>query len=184
MGGVHHPNTRYHPVDFGGSPPCSAIPSSPMPSATASAAPRAGVRPSSRLEGVWRFQKEVDAKLNGEIVVIPGPSYEGLLAYTSDGFVSTIVMPKGRAWDAATATVEQLRESVAEGSSTADAGRYEIDPVTHTVTHTIVVSVDPADEGSRLIRHYAFDGDNLLLSGDWTYRGEALRFTVFWVRAN
>jgi hypothetical protein len=137
-----------------------------------------------RLEGVWRFQKEVDAKLNGEIVVIPGPSYEGLLAYTSDGFVSTILMPKGRAWDAATATVEQLRESVSEGSSTADAGRYEIDSVTHTVTHTIVVSVDPADEGSRLTRHYAFEGDNLLLSGDWSYRGEALRFTVYWVRAN
>ena len=136
------------------------------------------------LQGVWRFQNEVDTKSNGEIVVIPGPSYEGLLTYTADGFVLATVMPKGRTWDAVTATAEQLRESVLEGSSTAYEGRYEVNPVAHTVTHAIVASVDPTDEGRRLIRNYAFDGYKLLLSGDWTYRGEALRFTVYWVRAN
>ena len=138
----------------------------------------------SRIQGVWWFHNEVDTKLNGDIVVIPGPSYEGLISYTPDGFVSATVMPKGRAWNTVTATAEQLRESVAEGSSTAYAGHYELNPVTHTVTHTIVVSVDPADEGRQLVRSYAFDSDKLLLSGDWTYRGEALHFKVLWVRAH
>src|SRR6185437_10898322 len=40
VGGVHHPDAKYHPVDFGGSPPCSAIPSSPMLSVIASSTRR------------------------------------------------------------------------------------------------------------------------------------------------
>lgn len=134
------------------------------------------------LAGVWRFQKEINTTLSGEKVDIPGAAYEGILIYTADGHVSANIMPKGRTWRVDSATSNELRQTVGEGSSTGYAGRYEVDSATGTVTHIPSVSLDPADQGRRLVRRYVLDGDTLKLSGKWTYEGRELVFTVIWTR--
>jgi hypothetical protein len=137
----------------------------------------------ARLPGVWRYLKEVDTRSDGSTIDVPGPPYAGFIIYTPDGFVAANVMPKARTWSSGSATFEELRESTVVGAATAYAGRYEVDPKTRTVTHLVSVSVDPGDEGHRLVRKYAFEGDVLLLSGDFVYNSEKLRFTVYWERA-
>lgn len=135
---------------------------------------------SSRIEGVWRFQKEIDTLADGTLLDVPKIEYEGLLIYRADGFMSATIMPKGRKWSVGTATSDELRQSVGQG--TGYAGRYEMDESKHTVTHIVSASVDPSDEGRRLVREYAFEGPTLTLSGDWVHQGRPARFKVFWER--
>jgi hypothetical protein len=132
------------------------------------------------LEGVWRFEKEVDTRPDGTPVDIPAPEFEGMLIYRADGFMSVNLMPKGRTWTTESATLDELRSTVAEG--TGYAGRYEVDEKQRTVTHIVSVSLDPANEGRRLVRQYAFEGQKLVLSGEWTYKGAPLLFHVTWER--
>jgi hypothetical protein len=134
------------------------------------------------IQGVWRFEKAVDTRSDGSIIVTgSNRGVEGFIIYTADGFVSSNIMPKGRRWTVDNATVPEFRETIEAG--TAYVGRYEVDPATHTVTHIIAVSVDPADEKKRLIRKYSLHGDTLALSGTWLYQGETLNFTLTWTRA-
>jgi hypothetical protein len=138
----------------------------------------------NELEGVWLFEKEINTTVTGEVVEIPGPMYVGMLIYTPDGYVSVNLMPKDRTWKVDNAKLEELRQTVGQGSSTGYAGRYEVDVKTRTVTHVPRVSLDPADEGARLARGYVLEGDRLTLSGTWTYQGRKLFFAVLWIRAD
>src|SRR5262245_27113071 len=79
------------------------------------------------LEGVWIFEKEVDARADGSPAPVPVVAYDGVLIYTADGHVSANIMPRGRAWTLDSATRADLMGSVGEGAATAYAGRYEID---------------------------------------------------------
>jgi hypothetical protein len=72
----------------------------------------------NELEGVWLFEKEINTTATGEVVEIPGPAYGGMLIYTPDGYVSANLMPKGRAWRVDNAKLEELRQTVGQGSST------------------------------------------------------------------
>ncbi len=72
--------------------------------------------------GVWRLLREVDTKADGSPAPVAALSdCEGLLIYTADGFMSVNIMPKGRTWSTDTATIDELRETV--GNGTAYAGR-------------------------------------------------------------
>lgn len=133
--------------------------------------------------GVWRYVSEVDTKADGS----PAPAEvlsetQGLLVYTSDGFVSVVLMPTKRAWLPEAASMAELRETVTNG--TAYAGRYELDPSAHTVTHITSVSMEPAIEGKRLTRSYALDGDTLKLTGTFPYNGENIHFAIMWARVS
>jgi hypothetical protein len=131
-----------------------------------------------RLEGVWEFEKEVDTLVDGTPVDPPWTPLEGMLLYRADGFMSVNLMPRGRTWTPANATFDELRASVAEG--TGYAGRFEVDEKERTVTHIVSVSLDPVAGGQRLVRHYAFEGDRLVLSGEWRDKGEPRLFRVYW----
>ena len=49
--------------------------------------------------------------------------------------------------------------------------------------HIVLADMDPSDEGQRLTRTYALEGeDTLLLSGKWTYQGETLGFQIKFTR--
>ena len=63
-------------------------------------------------------------------------------------------------------------------ASSAHAGRYEVDPVSHTVKIENIVSLDPGEEGKWFTVNYSLEKDSLSLSGPWTYHGEKLTFTV------
>lgn len=141
--------------------------------------PAHGAEPNP-LEGVWRFHEEIDTRPDGTVLDLPHVEYEGLLIYRADGFMSATIMPKGRQWSVGSATAEELRQSIAQG--TGYAGRYEVDEHKHTVTHIVSVSIDPGDEGRKLVREYAFEGPRLTLSGDWEYQGRPARFKVVWDR--
>jgi Lipocalin-like domain len=137
----------------------------------------------AQLEGVWLFREEINTTPMGEVVAVPGPAYEGMLIYTRDGHVSVNLMPKGRKWTLNSASLDDFRQTVGGSSSTGYAGRYEVDVETGKVTHTPAVSLDPEDEGRRLVRSYVLDDDTLELSGTWTYEGRELVFTAIWARA-
>jgi Lipocalin-like domain len=139
--------------------------------------------PANDLEGSWVFEKEVDTRADGSVIDVLTTPYVGMIVYTQDGYVAATVMPEGRKWKMSTATREELHDSVGVGASTAYAGRYEVDAANKTVVHIPLVSVDPADIGARLVRHYVVDGDRLQLSGQWMEKGEELMFTVYWTRA-
>lgn len=131
--------------------------------------------------GVWRYVGEVDTKADGT----PAPAAalsdtQGLLIYTADGYMSVVHMPTGRAWLAETASASQLRETVTNGN--AYAGRYELDPVAHTITHITQVSMEPAYQGKRLVRGYALEGNMLKLSGSFPFEGAQIHFTISFVR--
>jgi hypothetical protein len=123
------------------------------------------------LAGTWIFEKEINTTADGKVVAVPGPDYEGRIIYTADGHVSATLMPRGRAFTAN------------DGAATAYAGHYAVDEKAHTVTHVPVTSIDPAEVGKSLVRHWERRGDLLLLSGQWNYQGQALTFTVQWRRA-
>jgi hypothetical protein len=133
------------------------------------------------LEGVWRFEKEVDTRADGTVVTIgPTQGYTGLIIYTASGHMSATVMPSKRAWTISQATPDELRETAESG--TAYTGRYEVDPAAHKVTHIVLASMDPGDEGRRLERTYALNGDRLTLSGSWTYHGRNYGFALTFMR--
>jgi hypothetical protein len=145
--------------------------------ATAIPSPLAGQQRDTALEGVWRFADEVDRRADGALVKTgPAAGYDGLLIFTANGYMSSTIMPKGRAWRRETVTPEELRNAF-EGAS-AHAGRYEADRVKRTVRMENVISLDPADEGNWDVVGYRVQGDTLELSGSWTYRGEKLKFTL------
>jgi hypothetical protein len=129
------------------------------------------------VQGVWRFQQEVDRRADGSTVATgPAGGYDGLLIFTADGYMSSTLIPKGRTWRRDNVTSEQLRETF-EGSS-AHAGRYRVDTAKHVLNIESMVSLDPADEGQWGDVGYTVDQDTLTLSGPWTYKGEKLTFNV------
>lgn len=138
----------------------------------------------SRLQGVWRFQGEVDTLADGSPAPVGSGAadYDGLLVYTADGFMSVNIMPKGRSWSTDTATIAELRDTVSNG--TGYAGRFEVDESAHTVTHIPSVSLEPFYENKRLVRSYAFKGDLLELSGTFEYQGQTVHFALTWARAD
>jgi len=133
------------------------------------------------LVGVWRYADEVDTKVDGSPAPTPAISdTQGLLIYTADGFMSIVHMPTNRTWLAETASIGELRETVANGN--AYAGRYEVDPTTHTITHITSVSMEPAFQGKRLTRSYILQGNTLKLLGTFPYEGDTIHFTITWIR--
>ena len=135
----------------------------------------------SPIAGVWRFQSEVDTRADGSVVQIsPADGWDGYAVYTSDGFVSINIMPKGRKWKLKTATLKELKRTLEDGS--AYFGRYKVDPAAGTVTHLVRTSVEPEFENKNLVRRYSIDGDTLTLSGSTASNGEAITFTIRWTR--
>ena len=129
------------------------------------------------VEGVWRFQEEVDHRADGSTIVT-GPSlgYDGLLIFTANGYMSSTLLPKGRRWTLDTVSAAELKE--AYGASSAHAGRYKVDPKSGAINIEAIVSLDPSEEGTWSPVNYSLAADTLTLSGPWTYHGEKLTFTV------
>jgi len=128
------------------------------------------------LEGVWRFQEEVDRRADGSLVTTgPANGYDGILIFT-DGYMSSTLMPKGRTWARDKVSAAELREMFE--ASSAHAGRYEVDPVSHTIKIESIVSLDPGEEGKWFTVDYSLEKDSLSISGPWTYHGEKLTFIV------
>jgi hypothetical protein len=129
------------------------------------------------LEGVWRFVEEVDRRADGSrIKTGPAAGFDGLLIFTSSGYMSATIMPRGRTWRRATVTAAELRDTFEDAS--VHSGRYAPDSAKHIVRMENLIAIDPADEGQWDVVHYRAQPDSLELSGSWTYRGEKLTFAI------
>lgn len=132
---------------------------------------------SAGVEGVWRYQGEIDRRTDGSTVTTgPAEGYDGFLIFTRNGYMSSTLLPKGRTWKRDTVTPEQLREMFEQSS--AHAGRYKVDTAKHVLNIEATVSLDPAEEGQWGDVGYTLDQDTLTLSGPWTYKGETLTFNL------
>lgn len=131
--------------------------------------------------GIWRFVKEIDYKLDGsKIDLVPPDGYVGQIIYTTDGFMSAQIFPRGRTWKPENATLKDLQSTL--DLSTSYFGRYEIDAVKKQVTHKVAGNLDPTAETTNYVRDYKFAKDQLILSGPWEYNGEKLKFEITWQR--
>ena len=149
--------------------------------ATASPAVLSAQHRDTALEGVWRFVSEVDRHADGSLLTTgPAAGYDGLLIFTSNGYMSSTLTPKGRTWRRETMTPANIRDTF-EGTS-AHAGRYAPDPARHVVRMENLVSIDPGDEGTWDDIHYRVQRDTLELRGPWTFNGEKVTFTLRLVR--
>ena len=129
------------------------------------------------LEGVWRFVSEVDRHADGSLLTTgPAAGYDGLLIFTSNGYMSSTLTPKGRTWRRETMTPANIRDTFE--ATSAHAGRYEPDPAKHIVRMENLVSIDPGDEGTWDVIRYRVQRDTLELSGPWTFNGEKVTFTL------
>jgi hypothetical protein len=129
------------------------------------------------VEGVWRLVDEVDRRADGSVIRTgPIAGYNGLLIFTSTGYMSSTIMPRGRTWRRESVTPAELRESFEAAS--AHAGRYECNVATHTIRMENIMALDPADEGHWDVVQYRVQRDTLTLSAPWTYNGEKLTFTI------
>jgi hypothetical protein len=127
--------------------------------ATGAPAARPAQLRDAAVEGVWRFVEEVDHRPDGSLIKAgPTTGYNGLLIFTSNGYMSSTIMPKGRTWRRETVTPAELRDTF-EGAS-AHAGRYQCDTAKHTVRIKSIVSFDPADEGKWDVVGYRVQRDS------------------------
>jgi len=134
------------------------------------------------MEGVWRYVSEIDRRADGSIVQTSGGAgYDGILIFTANGYMSSTLTIKGRTWRFARVTPAQMRETLT--SSSAHAGHYVPDSITHIVRMENLVTIDPADEGHWDTIQYRATGDTLELSGPWLFNGEKLTFTLRLARA-
>ena len=119
-----------------------------------------------------------------------GRDAEGLIVYTREGFFSGQMMQKGRPKFA------QARQSAAQKDFGSDAEvraafngyvayycTYDVDELLGIVNHRIIGALLPNWEGQVNVRHYAFDGDILLLrSPPMTVGGRQGRSVLHWQR--
>ena len=129
------------------------------------------------LEGVWRFVAEVDRHTDGSVLTTgPAAGYDGLLIFTSNGYMSSTLTPKGRTWRRETMTPANIRDTFE--ATSAHAGRYEPDRAKHVIRMENLVTIDPGDEGTWDVIHYRVQRDTLELSGPWTFNGEKVTFLL------
>lgn len=107
----------------------------------------------------------------------------GLLVYSADGWMNVCIarndrIPLGVAGGRLAAPA---RQAAAFASYFSYAGRYEVGG--GTVTHHVVVALDPAFVGTRQERTIELQGTELTLSAHETGPGGARRHVLSWRRA-
>jgi hypothetical protein len=115
----------------------------------------------NRLTGTWRLISASSKTLNGESSETPyGPDPAGLLTYTEDGRVASVITYGGRKPLPITGgTVEQQAEAFQ--SCLAYAGRYTLQG--SKVTHHVEVSSIQNYVNRDLVRDLKFEGDRIVL---------------------
>lgn len=132
---------------------------------TSSETDHVGTSFADRLVGVWALVSYIDEQEGRPDAYPFGPSPQGFLIYTTDGFVSAQLMrparPNFSSSDWHNGTPEEYRAS---GSGyIAYCGRYEIDEAKATVTHIPSVSLLPNLIQGRQCRTIDLRGERLVL---------------------
>ena len=142
-----------------------------------------------RLVGAWRLQSYLATPVDGGEPYAPlGTNPQGLIIYTSDGYMSAQLSTADREgfssgdWFDGTAG-----EYVAEASTyIAYSGAYRVDDLTGILTHTMEVSLFPNWTGQTQVRTVELDGDTLTLGTATPLRsgGRTVMARLVWRRAS
>ena len=136
------------------------------------------------LTGAWRLQSwTIEYPDTGQHSTPFGSNPEGILAYTSDGWMTAAIargqrdpMPAHQALR--TLPTEQLAEAYT--SYFHYAGPYNIKG--STVFHSVAMSLNPNMVGTEQVREINLQGDALELSGVETIKGRSRNHRLIWQR--
>lgn len=139
------------------------------------------------LAGVWSLVSCVARDSSGTEVLPLGEHPRGLLIYTASGHMSATLARHERSpfasADRRVASEPELRSAFEEFE--AYAGKYVVDVSTGQVVHEVLLSAWPNATGSRQIRQFEVNGDELVLSTPpMLARGKQVVLAVTWRRAN
>ena len=139
-----------------------------------------------QLVGAWKLVRWEISYSDGRELSLPyGEDAEGMIMYTPDGYMSAVLHRSARG----PVSTQYVREAPApEKAALFDAvmyygGRYRIDA--EDVIHQVEHALNPDLAGTEQLRHVAFDGDSLYLTGEEKVEAAGLtRFhKVHWRRA-
>jgi hypothetical protein len=141
-----------------------------------------------QLLGTWRLISYVEVPVDGSAKRYPmGHHPEGIILYTSDGYMSVQVMKEDRrevaSNDWAVGTDEEFAEYAR--SFFAYSGRFEVDEAGRIVRHSADVSLLPALVGHTQVRAAKIEGDRLHLStiSPFSSAGAQVNAKLVWERA-
>ena len=116
-----------------------------------------------QLIGTWRLVSWDRIEDGDKRIPALGPGADGLITYTTDGFMFGMLMAPNRKQFAGTdpfgGTVEECRQAMS--TALAYCGRYRVDG--DCVVHTVEMSMYPNWVGTEQRRAYRFDGDRVVL---------------------
>ena len=119
------------------------------------------------LIGAWALERWEIGYSDDRPVSLPyGEDAEGMILYTPDGYMSAVLRPKARG-PVSTPYVRQAPAGEKAGlfdTFMYYGGPYRIDG--GDVIHTVIHALNPDLTGTEQVRHVAFEGDRLILSGE------------------
>jgi len=144
---------------------------------------------SDQLVGAWRLVSIETVRPNGEVIYpFYGKHPQGLIMYERSGWMSVQIVSDPAPTVPATSSRESVLTAPAADKSSAFDGYYAycgtwaFDAANSTVIHHIQQSLTPGERGEDAVRHFALDGDRLILTAKTHEMGEDHERKVVWQR--
>jgi len=135
--------------------------------------------------GSWHLESWTIGYSDREDFTYPyGEEPEGLLLYTTDGWMSASIARAGREALPEDVSYRKLPDAVKAGAFSSYfhyAGRYRV--VDGDVIHQVTQSLNPNFPGTEQLRHAELDGQTLVLSGKDQVGGATRFHSLVWHRA-
>lgn len=138
----------------------------------------------SDLAGTWQLESWTIGYSNRDKLTLPfGEDPQGLLLYTTDGWMSASICRRGRPPFPEGQSPRSIGDDLkaeAYGSYFHYAGRYRV--VEGDVIHSVSQSLNPNFPGTEQLRHAELDGQTLVLSGKDEVSGVTRFHSLVWHR--
>lgn len=128
----------------------------------------------SRLIGTWKFVSLTATKPRGEVIHLYGEKLFGMLVYTTNGYMSVLLMDRGRprfvSDDPFGGTTKEVMEAYRGFDSY--CGTYTVDADKGIVVHHLQGSKFPNWVGSEQVRQFRVSDSTLTITADIQVKGE------------
>lgn len=141
-----------------------------------------------QLIGAWMLHAYVETSIdNGAISYPLGEQPQGIIMYTSEGYMSAQLMKPGRKAFAVNDFFYGTQEEYQAAASTyiAYSGPFHVDEMKRTLTHTMLISLLPNWTGQTQPRSIHLEGGVLTLGTEQpiSSRGKMVNARLVWHRA-